>query len=96
METIADLGQYTFPALLKNSVTKFGDRPALTYALKDEEPITYSQMAENALNFSKLLTVLGLKEESKVALYGVGCPAWGTAYFGIVNRKMISVPLLPD
>lgn len=96
METIADLGKYTFPALLKNSVTKFGDRPALTYALKDEEPVTYTQMAENALNFSKLLTALGLKEESKVALYGVGCPAWGTAYFGIVNRRMISVPLLPD
>ena len=96
METIDDLGQYTFPALLNNSVKKFGDRPALTYALKDEEPITYNKMAENALNFSKQLFALGLKEESKVALYGIGCPAWGTAYFGIVNRGMISVPLLPD
>ena len=96
METIDDLGQYTFPALLNNSVKKFGDRPALTYALKDEEPITYNKMAENALNFSKQLFALGLKKESKIALYGIGCPAWGTAYFGIVNRGMISVPLLPD
>lgn len=96
METIDDLGQYTFPALLNNSVKKFGDRPALTYALKDEEPITYNKMAENALNFSKLLFALGLKKESKIALYGIGCPTWGTAYFGIVNRGMISVPLLPD
>ena len=96
METIDDLGQYTFPALLNNSVKKFGDRPALTYALKDEEPITYNKMAENALNFSKQLFALGLKNESKIALYGIGCPAWGTAYFGIVNRGMISVPLLPD
>ena len=96
METIDDLGQYTFPALLNNSVKKFGDRPALTYALKDEEPITYNKMAENALNFSKLLFALGLKKESKISLYGIGCPAWGTAYFGIVNRGMISVPLLPD
>ena len=96
METIDDLGHYTFPALLNNSVKKFGDRPALTYALKDEEPITYNKMAENALNFSKQLFALGLKKESKIALYGIGCPAWGTAYFGIVNRGMISVPLLPD
>lgn len=96
METIDDLGQYTFPALLNNSVKKFGNRPALTYALKDDEPITYNKMAENALNFSKQLFALGLKKESKIALYGIGCPAWGTAYFGIVNRGMISVPLLPD
>ncbi len=96
METISDLGLFTFPALLKNSVKKFGDRPALGYALKDDAPVTYTEMAENALNFSKLLTVLGMKKGSKIGLYGIGCPAWGTAYFGIVNRGMISVPLLPD
>jgi len=96
LETIEDLGQFTFPALLNNSVKKFGDRPAVTYALKDDEPVTYSQMTENSLNFSKLLSACGLKKGSKVALYGIGCPEWGTAYFGIVNRGMISVPLLPD
>ncbi|MCQ2573398.1 MAG: AMP-binding protein [Treponema sp.] len=96
METITDLGTFTFPSLLRNSVTKFGDRPALAFALKDDEPITYSQMSENILTFSKLLHYLGLKKEAKIALYGIGCPAWGTAYFGVVNRCMISVPLLPD
>ena len=96
METIEDLGSFTFPALLANTVKKFGDRPALAYALKDDEPVTYDQMAQNVLSVSRLLSALGLKEKSKIAIYGVGCPAWGTAYFGIVNRKMISVPLLPD
>ena len=29
METIKDLGKYTFPCLLANSVKKFADRPAV-------------------------------------------------------------------
>ncbi|MCQ2596786.1 MAG: AMP-binding protein [Treponema sp.] len=96
METIEDLGKLTFPALLANSVKKFGDRPALAFALTDDNPITYTEMNENSIKFSKLLSALGLGKSSKIALYGIGCPAWGTAYFGIVNRAMISVPLLPD
>lgn len=96
METIADLGSFTFPSLLNNSIKKFGDRPALAYALKDDKPVTYAELGDNALHFSKLLASLGLKKGAKIALYGIGCPAWGTAYFGIVNQCMISVPLLPD
>ncbi len=94
METIENLGKYTFPALLKNSLEKFGDRPAL--ALVGQTPISYKQMGDDAVAVSKLLFSLGLKEGAKVALLGTGRPEWGVSYFGIVNQKMISVPLLPD
>lgn len=94
METIKDLGLYTFPAVLANSLRKFSERPAL--ALIGKKEITYKELGDNALKFSALLESYGLKELSKVAIFGTGCPEWGTAYFGIVNRRMIAVPLLPD
>ena len=94
METIQDLGSYTFPALLKNSVRKFGSRPALS--LVDTTPITYSELSEKSENVARMLHALGLKPQNKIALFGTGRPEWGISYFAIVNYGMIAVPLLPD
>ncbi|MDO4505510.1 MAG: AMP-binding protein [Spirochaetales bacterium] len=94
METIEDLKQYTFPALLANSVKKFYDRPAL--ALVGEYPMSYGQVKEKSEALSYVLEQLGLKRNSKVVILGTGRPEWGIAYFAIVNRGMIAVPLLPD
>ena len=94
METIRDLGKFTFKALLENSVKKFGERPALS--LVNETPVTYEQVAQKSIRINKFLTAMGIKKGSKVALYGTGRPEWGEAYFGIVNIGAIAVPLLPD
>ena len=94
METIKDLGSYTFPALLENSVKKFGDRPAL--ALVGKKPFTYKQVAEEVRSVGKMLTGLGLRSGCKVAVLGTGRPEWGISYLGIVCHGMIAVPLLPD
>ncbi|MDY2839025.1 MAG: AMP-binding protein [Treponema sp.] len=94
METIRDLGKFTFKALLENSVKKFGERPALS--LVNETPVTYAQVAQKSIRINKFLTAMGIKKGSKVALYGTGRPEWGEAYFGIVNIGAIAVPLLPD
>ncbi len=94
MQTIEDLGTYTFPAMLANSVRKFSDRPALS--LVNGEPITYSQLEQKSKGVSALLESFGLGPLSKVAIWGIGRPEWGAAYLGIVNRRMIAVPLLPD
>lgn len=94
MESIKDLGSYTFPALLKNSVKKFGERPALS--LVDGKPITYNQLNEKVDGVARMLVALGLKPGNKVAIFGIGRPEWGEAYFSIVNNGMIAVPLLPD
>ena len=94
METINDLGKYTFPALLANSIRKFGERPALT--LIGGTPITYAQIGEKSVAVAKMLKGLGLKDGSKVAIFGTGRPEWGISYFGIVSYGMIAVPLLPD
>ncbi|MCQ2593421.1 MAG: AMP-binding protein [Treponema sp.] len=94
METIKDLGKYTFKALLDNSIKKFGERPALT--LIHGEPYTYTQIGEKSTQVAKLLYSLGLKQNSKIAIYSTGLPHWGISYFAIVNHGMIAVPLLPD
>lgn len=94
METIQDLGQYTFPALLANSIRKFGERPAIT--LVGGTPYTYQQLGDKSQDVAKMLHGLGLKEGNKVAIFGTGRPEWGISYFGIVSYGMIAVPLLPD
>ncbi|MCI5522634.1 MAG: AMP-binding protein [Spirochaetia bacterium] len=94
METIQDLGKYTFPALLKNSVDKFANRPALSFV--DGTPLTYSQINEKSADFSRQLFSYGLNLKDKIAIFASGQPNWGIAYFGIVNCGMIAVPLLQD
>lgn len=94
METIKDLGKYTFKALLENSVKKFSERPALS--LVNETPVTYKEVEQESIKINKFLTALGIKKGDKVALFGTGRPQWGEAYFGIVNIGAIAVPLLPD
>lgn len=94
METLQDLGKYTFPALLENSVKKFGDRPALSFV--DGEPLSYLQIAEKSVAVARMLKGLGLSNQSKVAIFSTGRPEWGICYFATVNYGMISVPLLPD
>lgn len=94
METINDLGKYTFSAVLANSVKKFAERNALT--LVNGKPITYAELGEKSSEVGKMLFALGLKTKDKVAIYGTGRPEWGEAYFGIANYGMIAVPLLPD
>ena len=59
METIRDLGKFTFKALLENSVKKFGERPALS--LVNETPVTYEQVAQKSIKINKFLTAMGIK-----------------------------------
>ena len=94
MQTIDDLGKYTFSALLKNSVTKFSDRPALSYV--SGKTITYLELNENVNSVKKLLYSLGIKPHDKVAIFSTSSPQWAISYFAIVTLGAVAVPLLPD
>ena len=72
MQTIKDLGEYTFPALLKNSVSKFSDRIALS--LVNGTPITYKELEETSIKFAKLFEKLNLPRNGKVAIYSTSSP----------------------
>ena len=94
MQTIKDLKQYTFPALWKNSLAKFFNRPALSFV--NGTPFTYQQINDKIIQVSSILQSLGIKKGDRVSIFSTSMPNWGASYFGIVNIGAIAVPLLPD
>ena len=94
MQTINDLGKYTFSALLRNSVLKFSNRPALSYV--SEQPISYKELNEKVESIKTLLHSLGIKPLDKVAIFSTSSPQWAISYFAIVTLGAVAVPLLPD
>ena len=94
MQTIKDLKQYTFPALWKNSLAKFSNRPALSFV--NGTPFTYQQINDKIIQVSSILQTLGIKKGDRVSIFSTSMPNWGASYFGIVNIGAIAVPLLPD
>ena len=93
METIADLGSYTFPAMLENSLKKFGDRPALAFV--SGEPLTYSEVGQRITDLQNRLFRLGVNQGDRVAIFSPSSPNWGISYFAVVSLGAIAVPLLP-
>jgi len=94
METIEDLGLYTFPAMLANSLRKFADRPALAFA--SGTPITYAEVGKRIADARTMLFRLGVVKGDRVAILSASSPNWGISYFAIVSLGAIAVPLLPD
>ncbi|AGT43162.1 AMP-binding protein [Treponema pedis] len=94
MQTINELGEYTFQALLKNSVKNFGERPALSFV--SGTPMTYTELNENINSVKILLHSLGVKPSDKVAIFSPSMPNWAVAYLAVVTMGAIAVPLLPD
>ncbi len=94
MQTIKNLKEYTFQALLDNSVKLFGQRPALSFV--SGKPITYKEFYDKIQETKKLLKSLGIKANDKVAILAPSSPHWAIAYFSIVTMGAVTVPLLPD
>ena len=94
METIEDLGLYTFPAMLANSLKKFAERPALAFA--SGTPITYAEVGKRISDARNMLYRLGVVKGDRVAILSTSSPNWGISYFAIVSLGAIAVPLLPD
>ena len=88
METLEDLGAFTFKKLWKNTVYKFSDRPAL--GLVGEEPLTYAQVNVEVERRKRDLINLGMKRGDRILLIGSGSPQWGISYLSLVltGRKL--------
>jgi len=94
MQSIKDIGHYSIPCVLRNSFSKFPDRPALSIVGKP--PMTYTEMREDIQRYARLLKLAGVSKGDKVAVLSPSMPKWGVAYFSIVCLGAIAVPLLPD
>ena len=85
---------YTFPRLFRESVGKFADITALSYV--DGSSFSYRQVGEKVAELHLLFDKLGLVKGDKVAILGQNMPNWGVAFFSIVVKGLVVVPLLPD
>lgn len=84
----------TLKSLIDYSVSQFADCSSLSFV--DGKPITYKELGEKIDEFAALLFSFGLKKGDKVALFSHNMPNWVIAYFSVVSRGLIIVPILPD
>ncbi|MBE0641023.1 MAG: AMP-binding protein, partial [Bacteroidales bacterium] len=84
----------TTPALLRNSVDLYADRPALSW--EDGQPYTYAQVMELTKSLAARLVSSGVLPGDRVAVLAHNMPAWGIVNFGIHLAGGVMVPLLPD
>jgi len=84
----------TLPALLQQTVEKYGELPAVAFV--EETPLTYSEFNKRKLAVASLLEKLKIQSGDRVALLSANMPNWGITYFAIVSMGGIVVPILPD
>lgn len=84
----------TLQSIIDNSVSEFASKPAISFV--EGSPMTYDEMGVQIEKFSSLLYSFGLQAGDKVALFSQNMPNWVIAYFAIVARGLVVVPILPD
>ncbi len=89
-----DFSILTLPALLLQSVEKYGELPAVAFV--DETPLTYSEFDKRRRSVTSLLEKLKIQRGDRVALLSTNMPHWGITYFAITSMGAIVVPILPD
>jgi long-chain acyl-CoA synthetase len=89
-----DFPVLTLPALLQQSVGKFGKLPCVSFV--GETPITYSEFENKRNSIISLLEKLEIQTGDRVALLSSNMPNWGIAYFAIASMGAVVVPILPD
>lgn len=84
----------TLKSLIDYSVLHFADCPSVSFV--EGTPITYRQLGQKIEEVAALLSSFGLQKGDKVALFSHNMPNWVIAYFSVVSKGMIIVPVLPD
>lgn len=87
-------GKLTFPELYDYTVSRFGNRDALSFA--GEEAKSYYQTRKEIASVTAFLEKNGISKGDRVAVLSTNMPNWAVAYFGITFMGAIAVPILPD
>ncbi len=86
--------KFTIPALINESVEKYGERTSLVFA--GGENYTYKELGDDIALVAELLIRIGVKKGDKVAILSTNMPNWGVAFFAVLSLGAITVPVLPD
>ncbi len=84
----------TFPAIFSETVRRFGNCNAYSYA--GEKPRSYNDSFREINALISLLEKLEVKPGDKVAILSHNMPDWSSAYFSITFMGAVAVPILPD
>jgi long-chain acyl-CoA synthetase len=84
----------TFPAVFNETLRKYGDRNAYSFA--GEKAMTFKDVNENVEGLIAFLEKNGIVAGDKVAILSVNMPNWPVAYFSITFMGAVAVPILPD
>ncbi len=84
----------TIPALINESVEKYGERTSLVFA--GGENYTYKELGDDIALVAELLIKIGVKKGDKVAILSTNMPNWGVAFFAVLSLGAVTVPVLPD
>jgi len=84
----------TIPRMLRRSVRRFGDRPALEG--KKGAPLarlTYAQLEEAVRRFARGLAALGISQGDRIALLSENRPEWAIADLAAQSLGVVTVPI---
>ncbi|MHB9055073.1 MAG: AMP-binding protein [Paludibacteraceae bacterium] len=84
----------TLKSLIDFSVKNFADYPSVSFV--EGIPISYKELGDKVDAFAMKLFSFGLRKGDKVALFSQNMPNWVVAYFAVVSKGLIIVPILPD
>lgn len=84
----------TLKSIIDYSVKNFAEYPSVSYV--EGKPITYKELGNQIEELASLLFSYGLEKGDKVALFSQNMPNWVVAYFAVVSKGLIIVPILPD
>ena len=84
----------TLQSIIDYSIKNFAKKPSVAFV--EGSSITYSELGEKIEALSAILFSLGLKKGDKVALLSHNMPNWVIAYFSVVSKGLVIVPVLPD
>lgn len=88
------LNSLTLKSLIENAVQSFPSLPSVSFV--NGTPITYAELGKQIQEVAELLFAYGLEKGDKVALFSHNMPNWVTAYFAVVSKGLVIVPILPD
>lgn len=85
----------TLKSLIDYSVAHFAENTAVAF-VEGNGLLKYSDLGKAIDEMAGLLYSFGLEKGDKVALYSQNMPNWVIAYFSVVARGLVIVPILPD
>lgn len=88
------LKSLTLKTLIENSISEFAENPSISFV--EGKPINYKTLGYEIGRVSDMLYSLGLRKGDKVALFSHNMPNWVVAFFSVVSKGLIIVPILPD